>query len=253
MRALHAVRQPDKLGRLGLIGSSTGPPPYSIAWIVRFFESSRRATQSSISMSRSYKPSIPNCARSLESGTPPEIVGTRSRASTPPCAMNSASPTGWPTRACSSSIPAAAPAHIWRSAHRIGATLKAKGDDALSAQELKKAAMERVFGFEILPAPFVIAHLQLGLVLQNLGAPLNQIRPGRGIAPRVKAADSDKQTERVGVYLTNALTGWEPPKEPKTKSFFPEMEEEHEAAEKVKREGAFSSSSVIRPTTDTRA
>ena len=37
--------------------------------------------------------------------------------------------------------------------------------------ELKRAATERVFGFEILPAPFVVAHLQLGLLLQTLGAP----------------------------------------------------------------------------------
>jgi len=102
---------------------------------------------------------------------------------------------------------------------KIHETLMNKGADALSAQQLKKAAMERVFGFEILPAPFVIAHLQLGLMLKNLNAPL-----------------SDAKNERVGVYLTNALTGWEPEKEPKDKLPFPEMQEEHEAAGKVKCE-----------------
>ncbi|MCA1592758.1 MAG: N-6 DNA methylase, partial [Acidobacteria bacterium] len=55
---------------------------------------------------------------------------------------------------------------------RIGATLKERGEDALAAHELKQAAMHRVFGFEILPAPFVVAHLQLGLLLQNMDAPL---------------------------------------------------------------------------------
>jgi len=100
---------------------------------------------------------------------------------------------------------------------KIHETLKHKGEDALMAQQLKKAAMERVFGFEILPAPFVIAHLQLGLMLKNLNAPL-----------------SDKKNERVGVYLTNALTGWEPEKKPKDKLPFPELQEEHDAAEKVK-------------------
>ena len=30
--------------------------------------------------------------------------------------------------------------------------------------------MQRVFGFEILPAPFVIAHLQIGLLLAVAGA-----------------------------------------------------------------------------------
>ncbi|HEX8090435.1 MAG TPA: type ISP restriction/modification enzyme, partial [Blastocatellia bacterium] len=69
------------------------------------------------------------------------------------------------------------------------------------------------------PAPFVVAHLQLGLMLQNLGAPLG-----------------DDGSERVGVYLTNALTGWEPPKGPKQHLMFKEMEEERDAAEHVKRE-----------------
>ena len=102
---------------------------------------------------------------------------------------------------------------------RIYRTLKERGEDALLAHDLKEAAQERVFGFEILPAPFVVSHLQLGLLLQNLGAPL-----------------SEKSRERVGVYLTNALTGWEPPKGPKQHLIFPELEEERDAAEHVKRE-----------------
>src|SRR5208282_2965094 len=100
---------------------------------------------------------------------------------------------------------------------RIHRTLKERGEDALIASDLKEAAQRRVFGFEILPAPFVVSHLQLGLLLQNLGAPL-----------------SEKSKERVGVYLTNALTGWEPPKGPKQRLIFPELEEERDAAEHVK-------------------
>ncbi|MCB2189739.1 MAG: N-6 DNA methylase [Deltaproteobacteria bacterium] len=102
---------------------------------------------------------------------------------------------------------------------RIAATLRAKGADALLAQDLKTAALERVIGFEILTAPFVVAHLQLGLLLSNLGAPLR-----------------DDETERVGVYLTNALTGWEPPSGPKASLPFREFEEERDAADAVKRE-----------------
>ena len=102
--------------------------------------------------------------------------------------------------------------------NRIAKTLSESTGDALMATDLKKAATERVFGFEILPAPFVVAHLQIGLMLQHHGAPL-----------------SDKKKERVGVYLTNALTGWEPPKEPK-KLPFVELEEERDAADHVKRE-----------------
>jgi len=100
---------------------------------------------------------------------------------------------------------------------RIHRTLKERGEDALTASDLKEAAQKRVFGFEILPAPFVVSHLQLGLLLQNLGAPL-----------------AEKSKERVGVYLTNALTGWEPPKGPKQRLIFPELEEERDAAEHVK-------------------
>lgn len=99
----------------------------------------------------------------------------------------------------------------------IGERLKAKGTDALAAQRLKRAMTERIFGFEILPAPFVVAHLQIGLLLTGLGAPLGE-------------------DERAGVYLTNALTGWEPPKGPKQHLIFPELEQERDAAESVKQE-----------------
>jgi len=104
---------------------------------------------------------------------------------------------------------------------RIAATLHDKGGDALVANDLKKAAMERVFGFEILPAPFVISHLQLGLELETLGAPLS---------------DRSEPPERAGVYLTNALTGWEPPKEVQKKIAFPGFDEERDAAGNVKQE-----------------
>ncbi|MCY7286126.1 MAG: N-6 DNA methylase, partial [Cyanobacteria bacterium CAN_BIN43] len=107
---------------------------------------------------------------------------------------------------------------------RIEANLQDKGLGALVGSQLKEAAMKRVFGFEILTAPFVVAHLQLGLVLQNLGVPL-----------------SDEQ-ERVGVYLTNALTGWKPPDEEGKQRLqqlaftFPELKLEHDAADQVKQE-----------------
>jgi hypothetical protein len=102
----------------------------------------------------------------------------------------------------------------------IAATLRDKGGDALVASDLKEAAMNRVFGFEIMPAPFVVSHLQLGLMLQTQGAPLSQ-----------------KKGERVGVYLTNSLTGWEPPKGPKQHVMsWAELEEERDAAEHVKRD-----------------
>jgi hypothetical protein len=100
----------------------------------------------------------------------------------------------------------------------IAATLKDRGEEALLGGKLKAAAMERIFGFEILPAPFVVAHLQLGLFLQAEGVPLQEAKH-----------------ERAGVFLTNALTDWEPPKGPKQHLLFPEMEEERDKAEAVKQ------------------
>ena len=102
---------------------------------------------------------------------------------------------------------------------RIATTLRQQGGDALLGDDLKHTAMERIFGFELLPAPFVVAHLQLGLLLQSLGAPL-----------------SDRTNERAGVYLTNALTGWAPPTGPKQRLLFAELEAEREAADRVKQD-----------------
>ena len=62
---------------------------------------------------------------------------------------------------------------------RIEKTLRERGDDALLGSDLKKAAVERVFGFELLLAPFVVAHLQMGLSLQNAGATLGGARTRR--------------------------------------------------------------------------
>ena len=100
---------------------------------------------------------------------------------------------------------------------RIAANLQGKGLGALTGAQVKQAATSRVFGFEIMPAPFVVSHLQVGLTMQALDAPL-----------------SENETERAGVYLTNALTGWEPGVQKPLP--FPELEEERDRAEKVKRE-----------------
>lgn len=101
---------------------------------------------------------------------------------------------------------------------KIAETLRSRGEDALLGAELKRAATERVFGFEILPAPFVVAHLQLGLLLRRLGV---ETDTGTG--------------RRVGVFLTNALTGWEPVDEQKHLAFA-ELEAERDAADSVKRD-----------------
>jgi predicted helicase len=100
-------------------------------------------------------------------------------------------------------------------ARRIHQTLTEQGHGALAAGEVKKALTTRVFGFEILAAPYVVAHLQLGVTLREMGT---RFAPG----------------ERGGIYLTNALTGWEPPKGAKQTIAFPFLEDEQREARKVK-------------------
>ena len=108
---------------------------------------------------------------------------------------------------------------------RIADNLAGSGLGALVGSRVKQAATERVFGFEIMPAPFVVAHLQVGLTMQNLDAPLSDSLPPTG---------SGDETERAGIFLTNALTGWEPTVQKPLP--FPELEEERDRAERVKQD-----------------
>ena len=108
-------------------------------------------------------------------------------------------------------------AYLAETLKRIAANLQGKGLGALTGARVKQAATQRVFGFEIMPAPFVVAHLQVGLTMQALDAPL-----------------SENGNERAGVFLTNALTGWEPRTQKPLP--FPELEEERDRAERVKQD-----------------
>ena len=108
-------------------------------------------------------------------------------------------------------------AYLAETLKRIAANLQASGTGALTGARVKQAATQRVFGFEIMPAPFVVAHLQVGLTMQDLDAPL-----------------SEDGAERAGVFLTNALTGWEPQVQKPLP--FPELEEERDRAERVKQD-----------------
>ena len=108
-------------------------------------------------------------------------------------------------------------AYLAEALKRIAANLRSKGLGALIGARVKQAATQRVFGFEIMPAPFVVAHLQVGLTMRALDAPL-----------------SEDGNERAGVFLTNALTGWEPRTQKPLP--FPELEEERDRAERVKQD-----------------
>jgi hypothetical protein len=103
---------------------------------------------------------------------------------------------------------------------KIVHTLKEeKGEGALAELAAKEAAQKRVFGFELLPAPFVVAHLQMGLLLQTLAVPLD-----------------DEKNERAGIFLTNSLTGWNYiAANPQLKNW-PELEAERLGAGRVKQD-----------------
>jgi len=92
--------------------------------------------------------------------------------------------------------------------------MQKQGKSRIGAQ-LKKAFTTRIFGFELLPAPFTIAHLQLALMLQDAKGELNN-------------------DERVGVLLTNSLNGWTDHGD-KRPPVFPELAREQEAAENIKQ------------------
>ena len=76
---------------------------------------------------------------------------------------------------------------------RIATNLEDRGVGALSGSWVNAAATKRVFGFEIMPAPYAVAHMQVALTLHDLDVSI-----------------PDDSTERIGIFLTNALTGWEP-------------------------------------------
>lgn len=97
----------------------------------------------------------------------------------------------------------------------IETRLAKKGLGDLAVDELKKAAMTRIVGFEIMTAPFIVAHWQIGELLHGA-----TFQPG----------------ERAAVYLTNALTDWIEDNEAKPLPGFEALMLERGAAGAVKRD-----------------
>lgn len=106
-------------------------------------------------------------------------------------------------------------AYLLEALRYVAEQLEKDGAGATIPARLLDAACRRFIGFEILTAPFVVAQLQLYLLLARLGA-----------AP--------DERHRPAVFLTNALTGWDGPDQLKLN--FPELQDEHDAARVVKRD-----------------
>ena len=105
-------------------------------------------------------------------------------------------------------------AYLSQVLRRIHENLEKRNLGALIGEQVKQAALNRIFGFEIMPAPYVVAHLQVDLTLQSLGAHLDE--------------------DRAAIFLTNALTGWEPTEQRSLP--FSELQEERDRAGQVKRD-----------------
>jgi hypothetical protein len=109
-------------------------------------------------------------------------------------------------------------AYLTEVLNRIHRTLleNAGDDTALVPSNLRTIALTRVFGFEIMPAPFVISHLQIASLLEAKGSRLTD-------------------SQRAGVFLTNALTGWVPEEHPQSE-IFEEFRREREDSEHIKQQ-----------------
>ena len=105
-------------------------------------------------------------------------------------------------------------AYIAEVLRRIHITCKESGYGDSAAGVVSKAAQKRIFGFEILPASYVVAHWQISALLSELGSPL-------------------KENERAAIYLTNSLTNWTEAKQ--RPLAIPALEEDRNAANKIKQ------------------
>lgn len=107
-----------------------------------------------------------------------------------------------------------------RALQKIATYYKSTRTDDLIAADLKQVALHRLFGFEVLPAPFIITHLQVSLMLKELGASLDL---------------EHDEPERLPVYLTNSLTGWLSSDDSVTIPF-EAFQREHDAAAHIKHD-----------------
>jgi hypothetical protein len=99
---------------------------------------------------------------------------------------------------------------------RIYETAIANGEPkTIAAEKCLRAATERVIGFEILPAAFLVSHLSVSRLLKQYGCELHD-------------------NHRLRIYLCNALTGWgASPKTPPPMPL-PDLEAELKASLQVK-------------------
>ena len=88
---------------------------------------------------------------------------------------------------------------------------------------VSKHILKHLYGFELLVAPYAIAHLKLTLELERLGFNFSMTEN-----------DQDKENDRLKIYLANTLDN--PDRKPENLFGFDSITEESENARKVKKE-----------------
>ncbi len=83
---------------------------------------------------------------------------------------------------------------------RISSNLEGSGLGALVGARVKQAATQRVFGFEIMPAAYVVAHLQVGLT--NAEARCAAVRRWQRAGRRLP----HQRADRLGAHSAETLT-----------------------------------------------
>ncbi len=166
----HQINAPGRLERLGLDEvldwtrrrwSASTARPSSCA--------SRRARRCSTSTSPSSKRSIPTCASLGVWYTPREIVRymvalvDRALRDDLGIARGLADERVYVLDPC-----CGVGAFLVETLRRIAETEQAEGD-ATWAESVRQAAASRVFGFDIMPAPLVVSHLETGLPVMRFG------------------------------------------------------------------------------------
>lgn len=110
--------------------------------------------------------------------------------------------------------------------NEIRETFMCRGDAGLWSGYVRDHLLPRIFGFELMMAPYAIAHLKLGMQLAGQDLPESQ---------REQWAYDFADDERLGVYLTNTLE--EPiPVRRQVGAFDRFIAEEADAAAEVKRD-----------------
>jgi predicted helicase len=108
----------------------------------------------------------------------------------------------------------------------IRAEFMKRGDAGLWSAYVRDHLLPRLFGFELLMAPYAMAHFKLGMLLAGYDLPKEQQRPWRY---------NFEADERLGIYLTNTLD--EAPSEwQKLFGAYRILSEEANAASRVKRD-----------------